>query len=190
MRSDRYDIGRLITGSICGTIPNWNDNDNAHRTHFFTCLDSIQRQVRFVISLFYHLLYIFWSMTPSSSSWLGAWTTRSGPSAPSSAPSNSLSGSKTESNKKWETVLDWIWIRPSAWLWLCWHRHVISSIILFLLLMSSSYFSSTPFLPASERDEDYGAFDNVSFTIELVKWGIAMSISYYLTQVNIFAPLQ
>jgi hypothetical protein len=37
------------------------------------------------------------------------------------------------------------------------------------------------------RDEDFGDFDNVSFTIELIKWGVAMSISYYLTQVR---PLQ
>lgn len=34
------------------------------------------------------------------------------------------------------------------------------------------------------RDEDFGDFDNVSFTIELIKWGVAMSISYYLTQVR------
>lgn len=38
-------------------------------------------------------------------------------------------------------------------------------------------------LQSSDRDEDFGGFDNVSFTIELVKWGIAMTISYYLTQV-------
>lgn len=34
------------------------------------------------------------------------------------------------------------------------------------------------------RDDDFGSsFDSVSFTVELVKWGIAMTISYYLTQV-------
>lgn len=34
------------------------------------------------------------------------------------------------------------------------------------------------------RDGDFGSsFDSVSFTVELVKWGVAMTISYYLTQV-------
>jgi hypothetical protein len=39
------------------------------------------------------------------------------------------------------------------------------------------------FLDVASRDEDFGDIDNVSFTIELIKWGVAMSISYYLTQV-------
>ena len=41
----------------------------------------------------------------------------------------------------------------------------------------------------SDRGDDFGGIDGVVIAAELVKWGIAMSISYYLSQVRFGRPL-
>lgn len=41
----------------------------------------------------------------------------------------------------------------------------------------------------SDRGDDFGGIDGVVIAAELVKWGIAMSISYYLSQVLFVKPL-